>query len=116
MDEVAPIMDGLMRQQLIQVKKPDLERLELRLNELVGVMCKSFVKLKEQILELEASVNEQGANGLIEKLHRRDGKDITGNDVHLLLTTIKTKNDNRKIREVESKMRMKTSSFEGAIA
>ena len=65
---------------------------------------------------MEASLYNQGSNGLTEKLHRRDGRDLTGNDVHILLTTTKGKNDIRKVREVESKMRMKYSNFEVAIA
>jgi len=57
-------MDMLMNHELIQVQKPDLEILEVRLTELVAVMFQTIAKVKEQLAELEASLNNHASRSL----------------------------------------------------
>lgn len=106
-----PLLDALFQQSPAEVKKPNLDKLEIRLKELVEMIHKTFARLRVQINELEASLNGQHMGGLLGKLEKRDGRDVTGNDIHLLLSSEKSKHDIRKIREIECKMRMRYNNL-----
>lgn len=84
-----------------------MENLDSRLDELITTIRKIIAKFKEQLDDIMSSLINQSVNGLQAKLQKSDGRDLTGNDIHLLLSSGRAKIDSRKIREVECKIRMK---------